>query len=142
MAMVIYRLSSPGAWFPKGNQPWIFIGRTGADTEAPILWPPDAKSWLIRKDTGAGKEWGQDKKGTPEDELVGWHHRHNGHEFEQTPGDGEGQGSLACFSPWPIKELDTTEQLNNNNKTFLIQAAVCKLGTWWSQGTEKSMWLK
>ena len=85
---------------PKGNQPWIVIGRTDADTEAPILWPPDAKSWLIRKDTGAGKEWRQEEKGMPEEKTVGWHHWRNGHEFEQTPGDGEGQGSLASCSPW------------------------------------------
>ena len=72
---------------PKGNQPWIFIKRT--DAEAPILWPPDAKSWFIRKDPDAGKDWGQEQKGTTEDEMVGWHHRLDGHEFEQTLGDGK-----------------------------------------------------
>ena len=96
----------------KGNQPWIFTGRT--DAEAPILWPPDAKSWLIGKDPDAGKNWGQEEKGTIGDEMVGWHHRLNGHEFEQALGVGEGQGSLACCSPWGHKESDTTERLNNN----------------------------
>ena len=84
---------------PKGNQSWIFIGRTDAEAEAPIHWPLDAKSRLIRKDPDVGKDWRQEEKGTTEDEMVGWHHRLNGHEFEQTPGDGEGQGSLACCSP-------------------------------------------
>jgi len=83
---------------PKGNQSWIFIGRTDAEAEAPILWPPDAKSWLIVKDLDAGKDWRQ-KKRTAEDETVGWHHRLNGHEFAQRPGDSEGQGSLVCCSP-------------------------------------------
>ena len=82
---------------PKGNQSGIFIGRT--DAEAPILWSPDVKSRLTGKDPDAGKDWGHEEKGTTEDEMVGWHHRLNGHEFEQTPRDGEGQGSLACCSP-------------------------------------------
>ena len=82
---------------PKENQPWIFIGRSDAKAEAPILSPPDAKSWLIGKDPDAGKDWGQEKT-EKEDEMVGWHHWLNGHEFEQTLGDGEGQGSLVCCS--------------------------------------------
>ena len=90
---------------PKGYQPWIFIGRT--DAEAPILWPPDVKNWLIGKDLDAGKDWRQEDKGTAEDEMVGWHHRLNGHESEQTLGDGEGQRSLACCRPWCCKESDT-----------------------------------
>ena len=100
---------------PKGNQSWIFIGRADAEPEAPKLWPPDVKSWLIRKDPDAGKDWKQEEKGIKEDEMVGWHHWLNGHEFEQTLGDGEGQGSLACRSPWGYKELDMTEQLNDNS---------------------------
>ena len=96
---------------PKGNQSWIFIGRT--DAEAPILWPPDVKNWLIGKDPDAGKDWRQEK-GMTEDEMVRWHHRVNGHEFEQAPGVGDGQGSLACCTAWDGKELDTTEQLNWN----------------------------
>ena len=92
----------------------IFIGRTEA--EAPILWPPDMNSWLIGKDSDAGKDWGQEEKGATEDEMVGWHHWLSGHEFEQAPGDGEGQGSLVCCSPRVTKKSDTTERLNNNNK--------------------------
>ena len=90
----------------KWNQPWIFIGRTDAVVEAPILWPPEVKSQLIGKDPDAGKEWGQEKKGVTEDEMVGWHHQLNGHEFEQTQEDSEGQGSLTCCSPWGCKESD------------------------------------
>ena len=92
---------------PKGNQPWIFTGRTDAETEAPILWPPDVKSWLIGKDPDAGKDWGQEEKGMTEEEMVGWHHQLNGHEFEQASGDSEGQGSLASYSLWG-SESDTT----------------------------------
>ena len=98
---------------PKGNQPWIFIGRTDVETEAPILWPPDVKNWLIGKDPDVGKDWRQEDKGMREDEIVGWHHWFNRNEFEQTPGDSEGQGSLVCCSPWGHKESDTTEWLNN-----------------------------
>ena len=100
---------------PKGNQPWISIGRTDADAEAPILWPPDAKKRLIGKDPDSGKDWRQEEKGTTEDEMVGWHHWLNGHGSEQAPGVGDGQGSLACCSPWGHKESDRTEWLNNNN---------------------------
>ena len=97
---------------PKGNQSWIFIARTDAEAETPILWPRDARNWLIGKDPDAGRDWGQEEKGTTEDEMVGWHHRHYGHEFEWTPGVGDGQGSLACCSPWGRKESDRTERLN------------------------------
>ena len=95
---------------PKGNQSWIFIGRT--DAEAPILWPPDVKNWLIWKVPDAEKDWRWEEKGTTGDEMVGWHHRLNGHEFEQAPGAGDGQGGLACCSPWGCKESDVTERLN------------------------------
>ena len=97
---------------PKGNQPWIFIERTNAEAEAPILQPPDAKSQLIGKDPDAGKDWRQEEKWMTEDEMVGWHHQLNGHEFEKTLGDSEGQGGLACCSSWGHKELDMTERLN------------------------------
>ena len=93
---------------PKGNQSWIFIGRTDAEAEAPILWLPDVKSQLIGKDPDDGEDWGQEEKGTTEDEMAGWHHWLNEHEFEQTPGDIKGQGSLACCSLWGCKELDVT----------------------------------
>ena len=85
---------------PKGNQPWMIIERTDAKAEAPILWPPDAKSQLNREDPDAEKDWVQEEKGAIEDEMAGWHHRLNGQEFEQTLGDSEGQGSLVCCSPW------------------------------------------
>ena len=85
-----------------------------------MFWPPDEKSELIRKDPDAGRDWRQEEKGMTEDEMVGWHHWLNGHEFEQAPGDGKGQGSLACCSPWGCKELNTTEWLNNN---FLVRSS-------------------
>ena len=97
---------------PQGNQSWIFTGRTDAEAETLMLWPPDAKNWLIGKDPDVGKYWRKEEKGTTEEEMAGWHHRLNGHELEHTPGAGDGQGSLACQSPWGCKELDTTEQLN------------------------------
>ena len=96
---------------PKGNQPLIFVGRTDAEAEALILWPRDVKSQLIVKDPDAGKDQGQEEKGVTEDEMVGWHHQRNGHEFEPIQGDGEGQGSLACYSPSGCNESDTTEKL-------------------------------
>ena len=99
---------------PKGNQSWVFIGRTYADAEAEasILWPHDAENWLVGKDPDAWKDWKQEKKGTTVDEMVGWHHGLDGHEFEQAPGVGDGQGGLVCYSPWGHKESDMTEQLN------------------------------
>ena len=97
---------------PKGNQSWIFIGRTDAEAETPIFWPPDAKSRLIGKDPDAGKDWGQEEEETTEDEMVGWHHRLNGHGFGWTLGVGDGQGGLACCGSWGRKESDTTEWLN------------------------------
>ena len=97
---------------PKGNQPWVFIGRAGAETETPVLWSPHVKSWLIGKDCDAGRDWGQEEKGTTEGDKAGWHHRLNGHEFLWTPGVGDGQGDLVCCDSWSRKESDTTEQLN------------------------------
>ena len=96
---------------PKGNQSWIFIGRTDVKLKL-ILWPLDAKNCLIWKDPYAGKDWRWEEKGTTGDEMVGWHHQLNGHEFEQAPGASDGQGGLACHSPWGCKESDVTEQLN------------------------------
>jgi len=97
--------------YPKGNQSSIFIGRTDAEAETPMLWPPDAKNWLIGKDPDAGKDWRQEK-GTTENEMVGWHHRLNGQEFKKALGVGDGQGGLACCSPWGRKESDKTERLD------------------------------
>ena len=95
------------------DQSWDFFGRNDAEAETPVLWPPHAKSWLIGKDCDAGRDWGQEEKGTTEDEMVGWHHWLNGHEFEQAPGVGDGQGGLVCCSPWGPIESDTTEWLNS-----------------------------
>ena len=103
---------------PKGNQSWIFMEKTDAEADAPKLWPPDVKNWLIRKESDAGKYWRWEKRAI-EDKMVRWHHWLNGHEFGQTLGDGEGQGSLVCCSPWGHKQSDTTERLSNNNKTIL-----------------------
>ena len=97
---------------PKGNQSWVFIGRNDAKAETPVLWPPHAKSWLIGKDSDAGRDWGQEEKGTTEYEIAGWHHWLHGHEVEWTPGVGDGQGGLACCNSCGGKESDTTEQLN------------------------------
>ena len=125
---------------PKGNHPWIFIGRTDVEDEAPLLWPPNAKSWLTGKDPDGGKGWRQEEKGTTEDEMVGWHHWLSGHEFKQALGVGYGQRSLVCYCmglqrvghDW-LTELNWTEQKellhklmktnnsNNNNKFSVIQ---------------------
>ena len=112
---------------PKGNRPWICIGRT--DAEAPILRPPDVKSWLIIRDPDAGKYWRQEEKGTTEDEMVGWHHQLNGPGFKQALGDGEGQGSLACCSPREHKELNTSEHLKNNKLLLLPIRLECSFWT-------------
>ena len=109
---------------PKGNQSWIFIGRTGA--EASIVHPPDAKSQLTGKDPDAGKDWGQEEKGMTEDKMVWWHLQLNGREFEQALEDGERQGSLACCSPWHCKQLNTTERLKINNYILVPSPLDCK----------------
>ena len=96
---------------PKGDQSWVFTGRTDVEAETPILWPPDGTSWLIEKDPDAGKDWGQEK-GMTEDDMVGWHHLLNGYGFGWTPGVGDGQGGLACCDSWGPKESDVTERLN------------------------------
>ena len=96
----------------KGDQSWVFFGRNDAQAEPPVLWPPHAKSWLIGKDSDAGRDWGQEKKGMTESEMAGWHHRFDGQEFGWTLGVGDGQGGLACCNSWGRKESDTTEQLN------------------------------
>ena len=111
---------------PKGNQSWIFIGKTDAEAETPILWPPDVKSWLIWKAPDAGKDWKQEK-GKTEDEMIGWRHRLNGHEFEQARGVGDGQGGLVCCSPYGHKESDRTEWLNWTD--WELQTPISSLGT-------------
>ena len=106
----------------KGNQSWIFTGKNDAKAEIPIIWPPDVKNWLLRKDPDAGKAWRQEKKGMTEEEMLGWHHQLNGHEIEQSLGVCDGQGRLACCSPWGPKESDTIEWLNwtENHHIMLI----------------------
>ena len=107
-----FQAHSPIQSILRENQSWIFIGKTDAEAETPILWPPDAKNWLLGKDPDAGKDWRQEEKGMTEDKIVGWHHWLDGHEFEQALGVGDGQGGLVCCSPWGRKESDTTERLN------------------------------
>ena len=97
---------------PKGDQSWVFFGRNNAKFETPVLWPPHGKSWLIGKDSDAGRDWGQEEKETAEDEIAGWHHRLNGRDFKWTLGAGDGQGGLVCCNSWGCKESDTTEWLS------------------------------
>ena len=113
---------------PKGNQSWIFIGRIDAEAEAPAIWPPDAKSWLIRKVPDAGKDWRQEK-GMTKDKMVGWHHRLSGHKFEQALGDSEGQGSLECCSPWGrrVRHDWATEQQQQYQTTLPVSWEICLL---------------
>ena len=117
---------------PKANQSWVFIGKTDAEVETPILWAPHAKSWLIGKDSDAGRDWGQEEKGTTEYELAGWHRWLNGHEFEWTLGVRDGQGGLVCWDSWGHKESYTTEQLN---WTVLLGLLLCPwtwgIFFWW-----------
>ena len=113
----------------KGDQPWVFFGRNDAEAQTPVLWPPDTKSWLIGKDSDAGRDWGLEEKGTTEDEKAGWHHWLDGSEFEWTPGDGNVQGRLVCCDSWGCKESDMTEWLNwtelnqlvNNQSMLTVQ---------------------
>ena len=108
----------------KGDRSWVFIGRTDAKAETPRLWPPHVKSWLIGKESDAGRDWGQEEKGTTEDEMAGWHHRLDGHEFGWTLGAGDGQGGLVCCDSWGCKESDTTERLN---WTEIIESRIRRL---------------
>ena len=108
----------------KRDQSWVFFGRTDAKAETPILWPPNVKSWLIGKDSDAGRDWEQEEKGTTEDEVAGWHHRLNGHECGWTLGVGDGQGGLACCHSWGRKESDTTEWLNWAELIVALQCCV------------------
>ena len=108
---------------PEGNQSWIFIERTNAEVDALVVWPPDAKNWLIGKDPDAGKDWKQEEKGTTEDEMIGWHHVHR-HEFEQAPRVGDGQQSLECCSPWGRTESDTSEWLNWTDVLPIIEEEI------------------
>ena len=130
---------------PKGNHSWIFIGRTNAEAEAPILWPPDVKNWLIGKDPDAWKDWRQEEKGTTEVEMVEWHHRLNGYKFEQAPGIDDGQGILVCCSTCSYKESNMTEWLNWTEQAqdnvgaglFLFFATLCSI---WDLGPLTRAW--
>ena len=133
---------------PKGDQSWVFVGRTDAEAETPILWPLHAKSWLIGKDPNAGRDWGQEEKGMTEDEMAGWHHRLNAHEFGWTLGVGDGKGGLACCDSWGHKESDTTERLSDWTDWTWIrirrQRRFCAtgylLGLAGSDGEETAVW--
>ena len=108
--------------YSEGDQPWDFFGGNDAEAETPVLWPPHAKSWLIGKDSDAGRDWGQEEKGMTEDEMAGWHHWLDGRESEWTPGVGDGQGGLACCDSWGRKESDTTERLKWMKWTWYLGA--------------------
>ena len=116
---------------PKGDQSWVFTGRTDAEAEPPILWPPDVKSWLTGKDPDAGKDWRQEEKGMTEDEMVGWHHGLNGHEFRWTPGVGDGQGGLACCSAMGSQRFghDWVTELNWLNWTDIVRGRKEKINS-------------
>ena len=125
---------------PKGNQPWTFIGRTNAEAGTAIFWPTDAKSWFIGKDLDVGKDWGQEEKGATEDEMIGWHHWLNGHEFEQTLADGERQGSLVCavhgiaksqtwLSDWTASYGFSLQHCNCGIQTA-VSAVFCAVSSW------------
>ena len=125
----------------EGDQSWVFIGRTDAKAETPVLWPPHEKSWLIGKDSDAGRDWGQEEKGTTKDEMAGWHHWLDGHEFEWTPGVGDGQGGLVCCDSWGRKESDTTEWLNwteNNGMSWKDTHQTYHGGCFWVEGRGKT----
>ena len=114
---------------PKADESWLFTERTDVEAETPIFWPPDVKSWLIWKDSDAGKDWGQEEKGTTEDERVGWHHRPGGHGFGWNTGVGDGQGGLECCDSWGCRELDTTEQLNWTELKRKVESTLMSI-TW------------
>ena len=132
-------LQSPLDWkeiqpvHSEGDQSWVFFGRNNAKAETPVLWPPHVKSWLTGKDSDAGRDWGQEEKGTTEDEMAGWHHRLDGHESGWTPGVGDGQGGLACCDSWGRKESDTTEWLNWTD-TYLLESVgtICSQAIQWT----------
>ena len=112
---------------PKGDQSWVFIGRTDAEAETPVLWPPHVKSWLLGKDSDAGRDWGQEEKGMTEDEMAGWHHRLDAHESEWTPGVGDGQGGLVCCNSWVTKsrtQLRDWTELNGELRSHMPHGPV------------------
>ena len=126
---------SLGLVHSEGDQPWNFFGRNDAKAETPVLWPPHVKSWLVGKDSDAGRDWGQEEKGMTEDEMAGWHHWLDCRESEWTQAGGDGQGGLACCDTWGRKESDTTERLNWTElmvrHSLYIQVAVPLAGCLW-----------
>ena len=120
---------------PKGDQSWVVIGRTDAKAESPILWPPHVKSWLIGKDSDAGRYWGQEEKGTTEDEMAGWHHQFDGHEFGWTPGVGDGEGGLVCCDSWG------SQRAGHGWATELSWTDITLMYPAWGQFLEKNFWL-
>ena len=116
----------------KGDQSWVFFGRNDAKAETPVFWPPHAKSWLIGKDPDAGRDLGQEEEGTTEDEMAGWHHRLDGHEFKWTRGVGDGQGGLVYCDSWGRKESDKTEQLNWTELQYTYLGNCMNRGAWWA----------
>ena len=123
----------------EGDQPWVLFGRNDAKAETPVLWSPHAKSWLIGKKSDAGRDQGQEEKGTTEDEMAGWHHGLNGCEFEWTLGDGDGQGGLACCDSWGLKESDMTEQLNWAKK-YMYKRIWAIIKIVWTKIKPKFIW--
>ena len=115
---------------PKGDQSWVFVGRTDVEAETPIFWLPDAKNWLIGNDPDAGKDWRQEEKGMIEDEMVGWHHQLNGDDFEWAPGVGDGQGSLVCCSPWVAKIQTRLSNWSCSLKAAELKAAASFSSNW------------
>ena len=129
----------------EGDQSWVFFGRTDTEAETPILWSPHAKGWLIGKDSDAGRDWGQEEKGTTEDEMAGWHHQLDGHEFEWTPGIGDGQGGLAFHDSWGCNESDTIEWLNWTELYHILNNSKNTRGAneapFWSEYCQAATWV-
>ena len=123
----------------EGDQSWDFLGRNDAEAETPVLWPPHAKSWLTGKDSDPGRNWGQEEKGTTQDEMAGWHYRLDGRESEWTPGVGDGQGGLACCDSWDCKESDTTERLNLTELTHILSFEIILFPYFRNSKTEDTM---
>ena len=133
---------------PKGDQSWVFIGGSDVEAETPILWLPDAESWLTGKDPDAGKDWGQEKRGTIEDEMVGWHHWHNGHGFGWTPEVGDGPGGLEWCHSWDLRELDMTERLNWIERSVNLSLLLClqfivyeRCACWFARVETEPFWI-
>ena len=144
MYVLIYNISIHlSSICSEGDQPWDFFGRNDVKAETPVLWPPHAKSWLIGKDSDAGRDWGKEEKGTTEDEMAGWHHGLDGRESEWTPGVGDGQGGLTCCDSWGHKELDMTDWLNwTELKLFIHKNTRKDILSYWIISYEEGEWVR